>query len=99
MELRLSYSAVSDLEDIKLYYTEEGVPDVGIRFVKDILVHIEALLGHPKIGRIVPEFEDESIREILHNPFRIVYLLEKNLINVVRIWRSERVLALPANET
>jgi len=46
------------------------------------------------IGRIVPEFNSEDIRELIHIPFRIVYILESKVIYVVRIWRSERLLKL-----
>ena len=95
MKIVLSNSAFSDLEDIKAYYTEQGVPAIGIDFVSEILAHIETLNDHPKIGRIVPEFNDESIREIIHLPFRAVYLLEEQIIHIIRVWRSERPLSLP----
>ena len=64
----------------------------------EILTHIETLNDHSKIDRIVPEFDDESIREIIHSPFRIVYLLEEKTIHIIRVWRSERLLKLPKNE-
>jgi toxin ParE1/3/4 len=50
---------------------------------------------HPDIGRVVPEFNDELIRELIHSPFRIVYLRERKSINMIRVWRSERLLHLP----
>lgn len=53
---------------------------------------------HPKIGRIVPEFDDESIREIIHKPFRVVYLLKGEMIYVIRVWRGERLLILSDEE-
>jgi toxin ParE1/3/4 len=55
-------------------------------------------MDHPDIGRIVPEFNQPSIREIIHPPFRIVYLRELEVIKVIRIWRRERLLALPNRE-
>ena len=98
MKIALSYSAFSDLEDIKEHYTEQGVPNIGVNLISEILTHIETLNNHSKIGRIVPEFDDESIREIIHSPFRIVYLLEEKTIHIIRVWRSERLLKLPKNE-
>ncbi|MFK5947294.1 MAG: type II toxin-antitoxin system RelE/ParE family toxin [Methylococcales bacterium] len=50
------------------------------------------------MGRKVPEFDEEKIRELIHTPFRIVYLREKNSIHVIRIWRSERLLVLPEDK-
>jgi plasmid stabilization system protein ParE len=68
------------------------VPDVGIRFTQEIVGRIEALADHPDLGRIVPEFGQAYLREILHPPFRIVYRREPSRVRIVRVWRSERLL-------
>jgi len=69
-------------------------PHVGNDFVNNIISHIESLKENPDIGRKVPEFNESNIRELIHVPFRIVYLREVKLIHVVRVWRSERLLNL-----
>ncbi|GMT40975.1 MAG: toxin, RelE family protein [bacterium] len=101
MKLLISDSAFNDLEAIKRYYVDEGVPHVGNDFVVNIISHIESLKENPEIGRKVPEFNENNIRELIHAPFRIVYLKEEMFIHVVRVWRSERLLNLsdtPANK-
>ena len=97
MNISFSKSAVNDLKSIKEYYHEQGVPQVGQDFVVAIVEHIETLSAHPDIGRVVPEFNDGSIRELIHSPFRIVYLRESESVNIIRVWRSERLLKLPEN--
>jgi plasmid stabilization system protein ParE len=92
-----SESAVSDLEELKTWYAEQGVPDVGDRFVMEIIEKIETLRDHPDIGRIVPEFEQRVLREIIRPPFRIVYRHEPKKVRVVRVWRTERLLHLPTD--
>jgi len=92
MRIYISESAFNDLEDVKEYYKEEGVPEVGEKFVVSIIQHIETLSDNPEIGRIVPEFNTPKLRELIHNPFRIVYTNEKKSIHVVRVWRSERLM-------
>ena len=62
-----------------------------------IFEHIETLAEHPSTGRVVPEFQDDSVRELIHSPFRVVYLRESESINIIRVWRSERLLKLPEN--
>jgi len=44
---------------------------------------------------MVPEFNADDVRELIHKPFRVVYLRESTSIFVVRVWRSERELELP----
>lgn len=95
---RFTESAVADLEALRRWYAEQGVPDVGDRFVNEILNRIEALRHHPQLGRIVPEFERPFLREMIHPPFRIVYRHEPKHVRIVRIWRSERLLVFPEDE-
>lgn len=95
MRLLFTASAFNDLADIQAYYLEQGVPTIGDKFVTEIIVHAEVLEDHPEIGRIVPEFDEPKIRELIHPPFRIVYWLDNQTIHVIRIWRSERLLQLP----
>lgn len=94
MDIHFSHSAVSDLDDIKAYYSEQDLPEIGMKLIADIVESIELMLVHPEIGRVVPEFNDSSIRELIRPPFRVVYLCGLNSINIVRIWRSERLLKL-----
>ena len=95
MKISLTESALADLQDIRIYYEEQLAPQVGIRFVAEILDRIETLVDNPEIGRVVPEFNADDIRELIHKPFRVVYLKESTSIFVVRVWRSERELELP----
>lgn len=94
MQIEFSESAVLDLEDIKSYYLEQQVPHIGDKFISDIIEHLETLASNPKIGRIVPEFQVPHIRELIHSPFRVVYLLNGIDIQIIRVWRSERLLKL-----
>ena len=95
MKIFIANSAISDLEGIKEFYEEEGVPHVGKEFVSSIINHIQTLRDNPDVGRMVPEFDEPKIREIIHSPFRIVYVREERSIHVVRVWRSERKLVFP----
>jgi plasmid stabilization system protein ParE len=96
--IRFAESAIADLEAIRTWYIEQGVPDIGERFVEEIVGRIEALRDHPEMGRIVPEFEQPFLRELIHPPFRIVYRRDPKHVRIVRAWRSERLLVLPEDE-
>ena len=99
MKIFVSNSAYSDLASIKKYYKDEGVPHIGKQLVEAIIEHLQILIDNPNIGRVVPEFGEERIRELIHSPFRIVYLREQKSVHVIRVWRSERLLKLPEDET
>jgi plasmid stabilization system protein ParE len=96
---RISFaeSALGDLTHIQDWYAAEGVPEVGDRLVAEIVRRVEVLANHPDIGPIVPEFGQPFLRELIHPPLRIVYRRDPLRIRIVRVWRSERLLRLPAS--
>ena len=93
--LRIAESALADLESIRAWYAEQDVPEVGERLLGEIVASIEALADHPDMGRVVPEFDQPFLRELIRPPFRIVYRRDPKHVRVVRVWRSERLLDVP----
>ena len=89
-------SAVADLEAIRAWYAGQQAQEVGERLLREIIAHVERLADYPESGRVVPEFALVQLREIIHPPFRIVYRLGEDRVRVIRVWRSERRLELPA---
>jgi len=87
-------SALRDLEGIRAWYAEQGVPEVGGRLVAEIFQQVERLVDHPELGCVVPEFDQPFLRELIHQPFRIVHRRDPVRVRVVRVWRSERLLRL-----
>lgn len=98
VQISFAVSAVADMDVIRAYYVEKNLPEVADRLLSEIIAHIEVLVDHPDIGRIVPEFEVDYLRELIYPPFRIVYRREVNKVRIVRVWRSERLLKLPPVE-
>jgi plasmid stabilization system protein ParE len=47
----------------------------------------------PRIGRVVPEFGREDLREVLFRGYRIVYLLRGDTVTVPRVVHGARDLA------
>jgi toxin ParE1/3/4 len=97
--IRFAESALADLESMRAWYAEQGVPDVGERLLGEIVASIEALADHTDMGRIVPEFEQPFLRELIRPPFRIVYRRDPKHVRIVRVWRSERLLEVPDEDS
>ncbi|TQE92645.1 MAG: type II toxin-antitoxin system RelE/ParE family toxin [Spiribacter salinus] len=96
--IEISESAIGDLQEIRAWYEEQHAPEVGERLVAEVLDRVETLAKNPELGRMVPEFEQNWLRELIHPPFRIVYKREPDEVQIVRVWRSERLLAMPEQE-
>lgn len=97
--IRFAESALADLEALRSWYAEQGVPDMGERLLREITESIEALAEHPEMGRIVAEFEQPFLRELIRPPFRIVYRRDPKHARIVRVWRSEHLLELPEEDS
>lgn len=93
--ITFAVSAVTDLEEVRRWYAEQGAPEVGERLLREIVAAVERLADFPESGRIVPEFGESQLREVVHPPFRIVYRLDAERVRIVRVWRGERLLRLP----
>jgi toxin ParE1/3/4 len=91
----MAESAVRDMEEILDWYRERQVPEVEKKLVLGIVTDIGRLPDFPESGRIVPELGFGKIRELIRPPFRIVYRVDETRIQIVRVWRSERILKIP----
>ena len=52
-QIGFAASAVTDLEEILTYYSQQQVPDVGVRLIGEIISLVEDLSQHPDRGRVV----------------------------------------------
>ncbi|MDB6124864.1 MAG: type toxin-antitoxin system RelE/ParE family toxin [Pedosphaera sp.] len=53
---------------------------------------VDQLANFPYLGRVVPELGQETIREIIVRPYRVVYEVAdlQQTIAVVRVWHAAR---------
>jgi toxin ParE1/3/4 len=84
--------AIADLENIVEYISKDS-PRYASIVVEDIIKSASLLEDQSKPGRIVPEFEIESIREIIIGKYRIVYsLVSPERIDILTVHHSSRIL-------
>jgi hypothetical protein len=53
--------------------------------VERIFARTEHLAEFPRFGAEVPEYADEALRELLESPYRIVYRLYENRLDIVAV--------------
>ena len=69
--------AIKDLEAIENYYLDIA-PEYASIFVNSVFERTQALSDMPYLGRIVPEVGDRSVRELIHQGYRIMYVVNEN---------------------
>ena len=60
------------------------------RFIDRIIQRVDQLEEHPESGRMVPEKEDSSIRELIEGNYRIFYRIQRGKVIILRIHNSAR---------
>ena len=54
----------------------------------------EQIAEFPKSGRKVPEYDAEDIREVIEKPYRIIYRIKPDQIDVLAVVHSAQLLSL-----
>jgi toxin ParE1/3/4 len=85
--------AIDDLTNIAEYsgrYSEKYASSI----VSKLFNKVKILKKMPRIGRIVPEKNDERIRELIEGNYRIIYQLgDEDNIEILMVHHSSRPLA------
>jgi toxin ParE1/3/4 len=83
--------ALDDLHDIVRFITRDN-PNRAMSFGYELISQTERLREFPEFGRVVPEYKNPIIREIIFRPYRIVYRTnhEKKRCEIARVWHSAR---------
>ena len=76
--------ALNDLEDIAEYIARDSEKYAKVT-IEGILQETKLLEKQPLIGRIVPEINNEKIREVIKGNFRIIYEYDKPKVNILTI--------------
>ena len=57
-----------------------------------IIKEAKSLPPHPGKGSMVPIYKRDDIREVFHNPYRIIYLLKDEIIEILSVIHGARLL-------
>jgi len=83
--------AIEDLRSIHSYISQDSKVYAD-RFIDKIVTRVEQLEIHPQSGRVVPEFNIGTLRELIEGNYRIIYKINSDSVGVVRVHHSARQL-------
>lgn len=86
-----STRASEDLEAIAEFIAADS-QSYASAVVRTILEKAKILRQFPFAGRVVPEFADETIREIFAYSYRIIYQIDKEAVRVASVIHGKRLL-------
>jgi len=91
MKILWTEPAIEDLRNLHGYIARDS--EVYARsFVQRIILAVDRLPDFPRLGRMVPEADEEMIRELLYQNYRIIYRIKSDLIEILTVIHGRRDL-------
>ena len=91
-QIKWTILALQDLKNIYNYINKDSPKYAKIQVIK-IRVRTNILKTNPLSGRAIPEYGNESFRELIEGNYRIIYkLISKTRIDIITIHHSARDL-------
>ena len=79
-----THDGIESLESVISFIAKDSEYYAG-DFAKKVLLRIEKLADFPMIGRIVPEYQNPNLRELIYQNYRIVYMISPKAIYIVLV--------------
>ena len=84
MKIIWSPLAVERMEEISDYIAYDK-PLAANKWINNIFNKVELLKNNPKMGRIVPELNIDTIRELIFGNYRLVYRFDMKSIIILTV--------------
>lgn len=85
-------TAIQDIQDIAEYIAKDSVRYAEITAM-ELFEAVDILEKLPKAGVKVPEFDEESIRQLIRGNYRIVYFIINDFrIDILTVHNTARLL-------
>lgn len=91
IKLEWSNEALEDIESIATYI-EKDSPVYAKSVVSKFFEKAEIIKDFTELGRIVPELNDSTIREIFVYSYRLIYKIDSNTVLFVAVIHGKRLL-------
>ena len=89
--VRWTVGAREDLRAIFEYISRDS-PTYAAAVAGRVVAAVGRLRSHPKLGRVVPEYENETIRELVVASYRVVYRVRGQRVGIVAVVHGSRDL-------
>ena len=89
MEVHWTDSAEKHLDSIYEYIAQDS-SYYAKRMVGKLTLKSIQISQYPHSGRVVPEYENEKIREIIESPYRIIYKIKSDQIDILAVIHGAR---------
>ena len=92
MKIIWTINARMKLREIREYISQDSMQNAVV-FLDFLVKQVQLLEASPQTGRIVPEFNDKAIRELVIKKYRIVYRILETEIHILTVFEGHKLLS------
>jgi plasmid stabilization system protein ParE len=76
-------------------------PHTSLAWLDGLVQRVDLLRELPEQGRVVPEWGDRTLREVLHEPYRVIYDVFDDRLEIITLshFRQELPAAKPGGSS
>lgn len=91
MKVEFTAQAIYRVQQIREFVVADSQANAD-RLIERVLTRAESLAEQPLRGRKVPEFSRDDIREIRERPYRIIYRVTRDSVQILTVMHERRLL-------
>ncbi|MDZ7803473.1 type II toxin-antitoxin system RelE/ParE family toxin [Thiohalophilus sp.] len=91
MKVHWTNTAIRHLDGIYDYIAQDS-PVYAKQQVDRLTRRSEQIAAFPQSGRMVPEFKREDIREVIEGPYRLIYVIKTEQIDILSVFHGAQKL-------
>lgn len=93
VQIEWTERSLEDLNKIHDYIARDSKSYANL-FIKKIYNAVQKLREFPNMGRIVPEVNISSVRELIFQNYRIVYRIIDEIVEIITVFHGSHLLRL-----
>jgi toxin ParE1/3/4 len=97
MRVEWSDIACEDLDDLVDYISRDSAFYAQL-FGEKVVLATRRLQDFPESGRRIPEADDDSLREIIVQGYRVMYRLDEDSVLILAVMHGSRDVGNPNNQ-
>jgi toxin ParE1/3/4 len=89
--VKLTWSPLAnDQVDDAIAYIAADDPTAAVHWLEQLLERVASLSRFPDSGRVVPELQRDDIRELIVDPYRVIYRRSADVVEIVSVRHGAR---------
>ena len=73
-------------------YIQRDAPFYATQTIDKLTRRVDQLIDHPRSGRVVPKYDDENLRELIMRPYRLIYRIKPDRIDIIAVFHGAQQL-------